>query len=568
MTKRKNFWRAVQPGPERAFILEAFSSELARTLWIPFAFSLVIFSTGYLFPNTYYYGISVHLLDALVFPASMVVFSVSKLFRRVRNGTVFNLMIWAVSGTISAIVPSLVLVLASGHYVPDFSDSVPIGVVSYSLLTGISGVVMASWRISRARVRTLKENKKLLNSIRSELEAQLTTIREDIRRSVDHELEKALTALKKATNAKDLSEKLFAAIDDVVRPLSHKLAGLGLSTLPPKMNSPLIGQLEPRGRVSLARLVAPEVFLIFFAVFILPATYVTQGLYGFAIVAALVLVEALVLVAIQRRTQKLLVSRLSGLTILALLSAAIGFSYVFMTHKDYDASISIGFVLVTLTSSGIMALVSKRLDDISSLALVNHELQAVVSVLRQETWITKNQLAKAIHGSVQARFLAVALRLADVPKLTQDVLAEAKRDIEASIKDVSLSMQGPTGSFREQFHTIVEAWDGVVKLTLTANPETLEIINRYPVARACVLEVVGEAVSNAAKHSKAPAIKIELQENNFDQIVVSVWSAGKLSTQTTRKGYGSQLLDEVTSSWTLTNLKGRVYLRAVIQIAK
>lgn len=167
-------------------------------------------------------------------------------------------------------------------------------------------------------------------------------------------------------------------------------------------------------------------------------------------------------------------------------------------------------------------------------------------------------MAKAIHGSVQARFLAVALRIAGVPKLTDEVLAEAKRDIEASIKDVSVSMQGPTGSFAEQFHTIVEAWDGVVKLTLTSEPQTVEILNQYPVARACVLEVVGEAVANAAKHSKAPAINIELQENSFDQIVVSVWSAGKLSSQTTRKGYGSILLDEVTSNWTLTNLKGRV----------
>lgn len=568
MTKTENFWRAVQPGPERAFILEAFSSEIARTLWVPVAFSLVIFSTGYLFPDTYYYGISVHFLDALVFPSSMAVFLLSKLFKRVRNGTVFNLLIWAVSGTISAIVPSVVLILASGHYVPEFSDAVPIGVVAYSLLTGISGVVLASWRISRTRMKTLKNNKNLLNSIRSELEVQLATIREDIRSNVDHELEKALTAVKKATDAKDLSDKLFAAIDEVIRPLSHKLAGLGLSALPPKSNSPLIGQIESRGRVSLARLVAPEVFVVFFAVLILPATYVTQGLSGFAIVAALALFEVAVLVAIQRRAQKFLVRRLTGLVVLGLLSAVIGFSYVFMVNEDYDASISIGFVLVTLTASGIMALVSKRLDDISNLALVNQELQAVVSVLRQEAWITKTQLAKAIHGSVQARFLAVALRIAGVPKLTDEVLAEAKRDIEASIKDVSVSMQGPTGSFAEQFHTIVEAWDGVVKLTLTTEPESVDLLNRYPVARACVLEVVGEAVANAAKHSKAPAINIELQENAFSQIVVSVWSAGKLSTQTTRKGYGSQLLDEVTSSWTLTNLKGRVYLRAVIQLAK
>ncbi len=568
MSKTKNFWRAVQPGPERAFLLEAFSSKLARTLWVPFAFSSLVFATGFLFPNTFYYGISVHLLDALVFPTSLAVFLTAKVFKRVRNGAVFNLLVWAISGTLSAIVPSVTLVTMSGQSVPEFTNQVPFGIVSYSLMTGIAGVVLASWRISQARMKTLKQNKELLGSIRSELEVQLATIREDIKRNVDVELEKALTALEKTSDAKDLSEKLFAAIDEVIRPLSHKLAGFGLSAFPPKSKSPLMRRINPRGRVSLARLVAPEVFLVFFAVFIFPATLVTQGLASAGVVAVLVLIEAFALVIIQRRAQKFFVSRFGGLAILVLLSAVIGFSYILLVDVEYDTSISIGFVLVSFTTSGIMALVSKRLDDINELAIVNHKLQAVVSVLRQEAWVTKTQLAKAIHGSVQARFLAVALRIASVPKLTDAILAEAKRDIESSIKDVSVSMEGPTGSFSEQFHTIVEAWDGVVKLTLTSEVETLEIINRFPVARACVLEVVGEAVSNAAKHSKAPAINIELRDHQFDQLVVSVWSAGKLSTQTTRKGYGSQMLDEVTSSWSLTNLKGRVYLRAVIQLAK
>lgn len=568
MTKSRNFWRAVQPGPERAFLFEAFSSELARTLWVPVAFSSVIFATGFLFSNTFYYGISVHFLDALVFPTSLAVFLTAKAFKRVRNGAVFNLLVWAISGTLSAIVPSVVLVAASGHYIPEFADQLPFGIISYSLIAGIAGVVLASWRISQSRVKTLKRNRELLSSIRSELEVQLTTIREDIKRNVDNELKKALAALETATDAKELSEKLFAAIDEVIRPLSHKLAGFGLSTLPPKSNSPINRRIYPRGRVSFARLVAPEVFLVLFAVFIFPATFLTQGLASAGVVAVLVLIEALALVVIQRRAQKFLVNRFGGLAILVLLSAVIGFSYILLVDVDYDASISTGFVLVSLTTSGIMALVSKRLDDINELAIVNQELQAVVSVLRQEAWVTKTQLAKAIHGSVQARFLAVALRIAGLSRLTEEVLAEAKRDVEASIKDVSVSMQGSTGSFSEQFHTIVEAWDGVVKLTVTSEPETIELINHFPVARACVLEVVGEAVSNAAKHSKSPAINIELKENQFDQLVVSVWSAGRLSTLTTRKGYGSQMLDEVTSSWTLTNLKGRVYLRAVIQLAK
>jgi signal transduction histidine kinase len=215
-----------------------------------------------------------------------------------------------------------------------------------------------------------------------------------------------------------------------------------------------------------------------------------------------------------------------------------------------------------------MALISKRLDDINKLEIVNQEMQAVISVLRQEAWVTKNQLAKAIHGSVQAKFLSVALRIANSPKLSKAELAAAKKDIEASIDDVALSLEGRAIPFAKQFKTITDAWDGVVNLKLKADKATIAKVNQYPVARTCLLEVIGEAVSNAAKHSKATTMDIELQENAIGQLAVSIWSAGKLADSANRKGYGSQMLDEVTSGWSLSNLKGRVYLRALIQLSK
>jgi signal transduction histidine kinase len=253
---------------------------------------------------------------------------------------------------------------------------------------------------------------------------------------------------------------------------------------------------------------------------------------------------------------------------LALLATVFGAIYPLVVNAGYDSGISVGFVTTSLAVTGLMALVSKRLDDLKQLAIVNSEMQGVVAVLRQEAWVTKNQLAKAIHGSVQAKFLAVALRIANSPKLSDADLEAARKDIESSLDDVAISLEGRTDSFAKQFKTITDAWDGVAKIKLKADKETIALINRFPVARTCVLEVIGEAVANAAKHSKAPSMDIELQENSLGQLAVSVWSAGKLSDQPSRKGYGSQMLDEVTSGWSLTNFKGRIYLRAIVQLAK
>jgi signal transduction histidine kinase len=233
-----------------------------------------------------------------------------------------------------------------------------------------------------------------------------------------------------------------------------------------------------------------------------------------------------------------------------------------------NSGITFGFVTTSLGVTGLMALVSKRLDDLRQLAIVNQAMQEVVSLLRQEAWVTKTLLAKAIHGSVQAKFLAVALRIGERSKLSKAELEAARKDIESSMVEVEGSFSGNSIPFTAQFQTISDAWDGVAKLNLEADSKTLEALDRLPVARTCALEVINEAVANAAKHSKAPTMNIELQENAFSQVVVSVWSAGKLSTQPGRKGYGSQMLDEVTSSWSLTNLKGRVYLRAVIPLSK
>jgi two-component sensor histidine kinase len=568
MTKTKSFWQKQVSGPERAFLLEVLASRFGRSLYIPLGFATIIFSTGFLFPDEVFSGISVHYLDALTFPVSLGVFLLARLISDKRFDGRLNVLLWITSGTLSALAPTTFLLLVTGQAPVKFSSQIPIGIVAYSLLVTGVAVIGSGLALSRSRYKKLKEHKTLLNTIRTELEDQIVIMRGEIKQSVDAELSKALDVLNEGKSSKDLAGKLFAAIDEVIRPLSHRLSGLGLKVKPPKSTNRVTPISPNRKGVSIARLVAPEFYLVAFAIFILPATVYVQGTVGLITASALLLVEVMALWLIRRFATDVYLNRLVAIMVLAALSAVIGSIYPLLLNHETDSGISVGFVTTSIGTTSLMALISKRLDDINKLEIVNQEMQAVVSVLRQEAWVTKNQLAKAIHGSVQAKFLSVALRIANEPKLSKAELAAAKKDIEASIDDVALSLEGRAEPFAKQFKTITDAWDGVVNLKLKADKATIAKINQYPVARTCLLEVIGEAVSNAAKHSQATTMDIELQENSIGQLAVSIWSAGKLADSPSRKGYGSQMLDEVTSGWSLSNLKGRVYLRALIQLSK
>jgi signal transduction histidine kinase len=568
MTKAKVFWGKRVRGPEKAFLMEASSSFFGRNLSVPLIFSTTIFSTGFLFPSKDYFGISVHLLDATTFPASVLIFLIFNLFKSKTNGVWLNLTYWLATGLFSAVGSTITLLALTGQVSEEILSQIPIGILAYSLLTAVTSVITSGILLSRGRLRALKQQRGLLSKIRGELETQIETMRGEIKESVQGELSKAIRSLNEISNPQDLSSRLMLAIDEVIRPLSHRLAAFGVSTNLPKVPVHTLSQTESRLGVSISRLAAPEVYALLFIVFILPASFFVDGLTGFVSAAALLGVQILFLILIERFGANLFLSRIVGMILLAAAGGLVGLGYLLLLPQNPNFGITIGFVTTSLAVTGLMALVSKRLDDLRELSIVNQALQEVVSLLRQEAWVTKTRLAKAIHGSVQAKFLAVALRLGERSKLTKTELALARKDIEYSVAEVESSFSGNSIPFSKQFQTISEAWDGVAKLHLEVDSATIESLDRLPVARTCVLEVINEAVANAAKHSKAPTMNIELQENPFSQVVVSVWSAGKLSTQPGRKGYGSQMLDEVTSSWSLTNLKGRVYLRAVIPLSK
>jgi hypothetical protein len=519
-----------------------------------------------LFPEDFVEGISIRWIDLSVLLPSLIVFLGARFFRPLKLKSIFNVVIWVAAGILTAVFPTLLVFILSGSVSEYLAEQIPVGVISVPLLLGLCAITYSAWRISRSRLKQIRDDKAALTRARDELELQLAIVRDEIREGVQLELVRAKDALAAVSNPKKLADVLFKVLDDVIRPLSHRLSELEPSTTRPEPAQGESSVLNPYGKVSLSQLAAPDIFATLCAVFILPASFVFQGAAGLAAAIGLFVAEVGVLWVIERRTQGLLVNRMLGILGLAAISVFFGLGYSLVMGETGVSPIAVGFVTTSISTSGLMALISKRLDDVHRLALVNFELQGLVTLLRQEAWITKRQLATVIHGSVQTKFLTVALRLSKAEISLEDLNA-AKSDIESALQDISNGSTFSTETFNTQVQRLEDSWDGVCTLIVSASAETIYVIDSTPMARTCLIEVLGEAIANAAKHSKSQTIDISITLEGQNQIELAIRSKGKLTDINFSQGFGSQLLNELTSHWSRENVGEFVLLRAQIPTA-
>lgn len=552
---------------ERAFFLEALRSPAGGSLWVPLWFSLIIFSTAFLFASNDYNGVNGHLMDLSCLISSTAVFMVARFLPKV-NQAWSNLVTWVLAGMASALGAAAFVFLLSGSLNSELLGQLPVGLVAYSLLVAICGITVSGVRISRTRLRKLRRDQAELLDAKDSLEQQIATMRGEIGNQVVDELHKASDLLR-SSDPKVVSSKLYEAIDSVIRPLSHRLAGLGaVSSVPPTKLDDTVSVETKRG-VAISRLVAPELYALLFVVFILPSAFFLLGLPGLFITIGLLFIDLGLWAVLVRVGSTLYVSRIVGMLMLAISSTAIGSLLLLVLPARDSIGITVGFTTVSLTVTGLMALVSRRLDILQRMAFINREMQAVVAILRQEAWAIKTQLAKAIHGQVQAKFLSVALRLGASPKPSKRDLDLAMIDIQESMASVASAFASSPDSLMDQLQTIVEVWDGVSELSLEIDDAVLKTIDDFPVSRTCLVEVIGEAVSNASKHSKAPKVQVSVKLSSANQLKLVVRSAGNLTShEVSRSGYGSHVLNEVTSAWSLREHAGSIRLSATIQLAK
>lgn len=449
----------------------------------------------------------------------------------------------------------------------------------------VTGIVVSSL-VSMARDFS-ENNQKLslsledLRATRETLEARFKERRRTLVSSIRAQLDAALSSLTGANMASD-AQHLTSLIDDVVRPISHRL---GREFTAGGNDSPTAPPAEIRWSVvirhSLTTNPIHPVWLSVWTAFVSLQVIATAAGPNFWLPYASAVVGFTLWFTMARFVWQRLHGPLSiparGITFSALMlttpllinpSLQLAFGLPF-----FNPRVTISAALYFLVISWSLALV---IAVASLLKSTNLELLAANRQLRRQL-ITDNvnarhfeqAVSQVLHGPIQDAIAASLKRITSLPKDASSTTHEGaiiRQHIEGALRllDESPSTQY---SVDDAVHKLSDLWAGVVEISCHCDKLTTDALREAQTTSSIVIEVIREAISNAIRHGDASRITISVAivKPNSD-VHISVTNNGAPLPKDTTSGIGSRLLHDMTLSWSRENLAGSVVLRAVVPL--
>jgi len=155
----------------------------------------------------------------------------------------------------------------------------------------------------------------------------------------------------------------------------------------------------------------------------------------------------------------------------------------------------------------------------SMLAAVSEEAQALERV-HGEVARRRAAAAEFLHGPIQSQLVASALK----GESNQEALqAIEKRFAEYSAASSHWDVQ-------EQVNELVNAWAGVITITVNCSDETWERVRREPLTSRLLVDTLSEAVTNAVRHGAIADIDVSIVTTEADaRVRLVVVSEGTLT---------------------------------------
>ena len=469
-------------------------------------------------------------------------------------GFVRGLAVWAAGSTFELISPSeLVFRLYAG---PVFVFGAVATLAIYNSSIDRHNKVVAELQREKAVLEEMR------GSIRERVKHQQTELlnkAHEILIPVMNQLKSGL----RSSDASKFAPKLQDTIENVVRPLSHEIGRLTQGTEAAIEGASKDFAVKAKGRfpqrVSVGAMVVPSLTTFGSASVSLtaPAALTNQN----PILTPIVAVSLCWLLT--RLAQKSLrnwwVSPVSAIFALAFImgitTTATGlFLWFFMLPMPLSTLVQYFTLLLSLAGVGFAMQVARtqRYDAEVQMTKVLGELSLLTAHLRQELWINRRRIASVIHGPIQSALYASAIRLSREEFKSAKYLEAIEADVEGALK--KLESIEESESLDEVLNQIKTMWDGVIELNLPPlDTPWAARVRENPVATACLIGVIREAVSNAAKHGKASMVWVEITPAKENLLEVRVINNGLAIDESVKPGFGSSILDEVSLSWRLYN---------------
>jgi signal transduction histidine kinase len=363
---------------------------------------------------------------------------------------------------------------------------------------------------------------------------------------------------------------LQVTVDDVVRPLSHQIANSELdpvldTTGPIKISR--TGLLPDRINVSLAPAwgvvlgigSATTPFAEKFDPFV---SAMSVFLVGFSSYVTLKVIEGII------GDRKYRPVTVAVLFLLAYgVSGFVAPLYWTRTPWQFTTTMHLNFAGLSIIIGMVMFVVhlanSYRQQSIADLQSVNADMALLTSQLRQQVWLDHRRVAQVLHGSVQGALYAAAIRLGRETVPTPETIESVQKDISDALAEVS-RVKSEDFVFEEVLNSIIDLWQDSINFELALDQKAIHKLNANADAAECMLEVLREAVNNSVKHGGARNVSVEIAPKSRGLLSLVVINDGAPLEPQKIKGYGSNVLDELTHEWSIANTHRGVQLSALV----
>jgi signal transduction histidine kinase len=181
------------------------------------------------------------------------------------------------------------------------------------------------------------------------------------------------------------------------------------------------------------------------------------------------------------------------------------------------------------------------------------ELAWEVARLSEEYRHARVSLARALHGKVQAGMMSSLMRLRQAIREDDkalDAVAEQARDELASLID---SLGQAVGDDAVSLNTVIEdvqaTWEGVATCSMAADDRAKAMVASDPIVMNALAELLPELAFNAIKHGQATVVTFALELDDERTLRMLCTDNGSRPPESGRVGLGTKLLDELALRW-------------------
>jgi hypothetical protein len=485
--------------------------------------------------------------------------------RRPRPGR--TLSVFVVGAATRGVVIGITLdALGTGE--PRLAFRVTASVLAFTVSLSITAVVMDLIRTTAARQARLRDEADTLRAEESGARARARAIQERAIAQVRVLLLGRLAAIQ-GEAPDDISTRLRADADTVIRPLSHDLAG-GVSPAPAPASDRAgrITWMDMWQAASLGHPFRPVLTGVIASVASVAGLVAYSGsaargvLYavmaGLLVMLALAIVDGLLAPRLRRMSP-----RRRGIAVVAGALVGMGVAtsglagVMIATGGSSPWRVPLGMLAAGVPTVMFIAVGQGLLQQVASadaeMVATNARLRHATALAQATAWHEERRVARALHGPVQNAVVSAAMCIeAGDPTGAERLLVRALGHLDDDQRERGTA---------DALDDLVESWSGLCAVQVSLPPGVAERIDADPPLASAVIDICTEACSNAVRHGGARTVEIEARDAR-EAVALAIVDDGAPTGTSPDPGLGTAMLDGVALTWQREREGERTALRA------